>query len=269
VKKPGKIEESLGAYDPKGHTELVECMKKVIILHGWTKNLDKWNNFLKIVGKKGINYSLPQIPGLTESSEKIWDLDDYVKWLKNIVDKEKGKIILIGHSNGGRIALAFTNQFPEKVEKLILIDSAGIYHNELPIKIKRIVFKTIAKIGAQAFGRARLLDRRGGIKKVLRNLLYKLAQESDYKDLNDNLKQTMINLISTDLKSVLAEIKIPTLIIWGAQDTITPLSDGKLMHSLIKNSKLYIIKDAQHSPHFTHAEEIANIIIQQLSNLTI
>ena len=120
-------------------------MKKVIILHGWTKSLDKCDVFLKELDKNGIKYNFPKIPGLTESLEKVWNLNDYVNWLKNIADKEKDKVILVGHSNGGRIALSFTNLFPEKVEKLILIDSAGIYHNELPIKIKRIVFKTIAK----------------------------------------------------------------------------------------------------------------------------
>ena len=249
-------------------------MKKIIILHGWTKNLDKWKTLLGALEKRGIKADLPEIPGLTESLQKVWNLSDYVNWLKNIVDKEKGEVILIGHSNGGRIALSFTNHFPEKVEKLILIDSAGIYHNELPIKIKRIVFKTIAKIGAQAFGRARLpfgpelrvegLDRRDGIKKVLRDLLYKLARESDYKNLDENVRQTMINLISTDLKPILPQIQTPTLIVWGRQDKVIPLLDGILMNSLIKNSKLEIIENARHSPQFTHATQVAEIIYEYI-----
>ena len=239
-------------------------MKKIIILHGWTKTLDKWKNFIEALENKGIKADLPKIPGLTGNLEKVWGLADYVAWLKNIVEKEKGKVILVGHSNGGRIALAFTNLYPQKVEKLILIDSAGIYHNELPLKIKRIVFKTIAKIGAQALGRARLLDRRGGIRQMVRNLLYKVARESDYKDLNENTKQTMINLISSDLKSILPKIKTPTLIIWGREDKVIPLSDGKLIHELIKNSKLQIIEDARHSPMFTHAKEVAEIIYEYI-----
>jgi len=240
-------------------------MKKAIILHGWTRTLDKWQNFINALEKKGVETNLPEIPGLTGSLEKVWDIADYVKWLKNIVDKEKGKVILIGHSNGGRIALAFTNRFPEKVEKLILIDSAGIYHNELPLRIKRIVFRTIAKIGAQALDRARLLDRRGRIRQTLKNLLYKFARESDYKDLDKSTKQTMLNLISTDLRPVLSQIQTPTLIIWGANDKITPLSDGILMNNLLKNSKLEITKDARHSPQFTHVKEVTDIIFNNLT----
>lgn len=228
-------------------------MKKIIILHGWTKNLDKWDGFLKELDKNGIKYKFPKIPGLTGSLEKVWNLNDYVEWLRNIVEKDKEKVILVGHSNGGRIALAFTNLYPEKVEKLILIDSAGIYHNELPLKIKRAVFKAIAKIGKKITS-----------SKNIRNLLYKLARESDYKALNDNLKQTMVNLISTDLKPILPKIQAPTLIIWGEQDTITPLSDGFIINKFIKNSKLKIINEARHSPQFTNPKEVAKIFYEYI-----
>lgn len=228
-------------------------MKKIIILHGWAKNLDKWNDFLKIIEKKGVNYSMPKVPGLTGSLEKVWNLADYVKWLKNIVDKEKDRVILIGHSNGGRIGLAFTNRFPEKVEKLILIDSAGIYHNELSLRIKRIIFRTVAKIGKKLTS-----------SKIIKNLLYKLARESDYKDLDENIKQTMVNLINADLRPILPQIQTPTLIIWGREDKTTPLSDGILMNGLIKNSKLEIIRDARHSPMLTNTKEVVDLILKYL-----
>lgn len=236
---------------------MTQNMKKVIILHGWTKTLDKWKELLVALEKKGIKADLPKIPGLTGSLEKVWELMDYVDWLNNIVDREKDKVILVGHSNGGRIAIAFTNLFPEKVEKLILIDSAGIYHKELPLRIKRAVFKAIAKIGKKLTS-----------SKTIKNLFYKLTQESDYKDLNDNAKQTMINLISTDLKPILPQIKTPTLIIWGREDKVTPLSDGIIMNRLIKNSKLGIINNVRHSPMFTNAKEVAQLI-QQFYNKTI
>lgn len=228
-------------------------MKRVIILHGWTKTLDKWQEFLDALEKKGVKADLPKIPGLTGTLEKVWDLNNYIKWLENIVDKEKDKVILIGHSNGGRIALAYTNLFPEKIEKLILIGSAGIYHNELPLKIKRLVFRIIAKIGKNLTS-----------SKNLKDLLYKAASESDYKDLEENVKKTMVNLISSDLKPILSQIKTSTLIIWGRNDKVTPLSDGLIMKSLIKNSKLKIIENARHSPMLTHAKEVAEIIYEYI-----
>lgn len=228
-------------------------MNKIIILHGWTKNLDKWKNFLANLDKKRITYEFPKIPGLTESLSDVWNLSNYVKWLKKITDKEKDKVILIGHSNGGRIALAFTNLYPEKIKKLILIDSAGIYHNELQHRIKIFIFKAIAKLG-----------RKITPSRTLEDMLYKLAREGDYKRSDPIVKQTMINLLNSNKSLNISQISIPTLIIWGANDKITPLSDGIFMNSLIKNSKLKIIKDARHSPMFTHPNEVAEIIYEHI-----
>ncbi len=250
ARKPGKIEERPGDFSSERSRRI---MSKIIILHGWTKNLDKWKNFLANLDKKRIDYEFPKIPGLTEDLNEVWKLQDYVKWLKKIIDKEKDKVILIGHSNGGRIALGFVNLYPEKIKKLILIDSAGIRHNELSLRIKRAIFGTFAKIGKKFTS-----------SKIFRDLLYKIAGESDYKDLNPNVKQTMLNLINTDLKQVLPQIKIPTLIIWGREDKVTALTDGILMNNLIKNSKLEIIQDAKHSPMFTHAKQVAKIIYEYL-----
>ncbi|MDP2586072.1 MAG: alpha/beta hydrolase [Candidatus Levybacteria bacterium] len=230
-------------------------MSKIIVLHGWTKNKDKWQTFLEILKTKGIKTEFPNIPGLTEGLEKVWKLENYIQWLKNITDKEEGKIILIGHSNGGRIALAFTNLFPQKVEKLILINSSGIYHNELSLKIKRIIFKTLARIGKRLTS-----------SKSMKDLLYKLARESDYKDLDENIKKTFINLTSVDLKPTLPNIKTPTLLIWGDQDKTEPLSYGIQMNELIENSKLKIIKDARHSPQYTNPLEIVNLITDFIKN---
>lgn len=225
-------------------------LKKVLILHGWTYSIEKWSPFIKALKDKGFNPELLTIPGLTEKLESVWNINNYVEWLLKKIKKEK--VILLGHSNGGRILLSFAIKYPEKVKHLILIDSAGIYHNELPIRLKRFVFKTIANIG-----------RRITKSESLRKTLYKLSRESDYEKASPIVKQTMVNLITFDISSFLSKVKIPTLIIWGGQDKATPLSDGKLMHKLIKGSKLFIIKSARHSPQFTHVDEITQTILKE------
>ena len=74
----------------------------------------------------------------------------------------------------------------------------------------------------------------------------------------------MANLITTNVTNKLALIEIPTLIIWGEMDKTTPLSDGILMHQLIKDSKLAVIAGAHHSPQFTHPKEVAKKIYEYL-----
>lgn len=227
-------------------------LNRIIIVHGWTHSKDKWENFVKLAEAKP---TILSIPGLTELNDKVWNLEDYVEWLRKILEKEKGKIILIGHSNGGKIALAFAAKYPENLSNLILIDSGGIYHNDFVIKMKRNLFKSLAKIGKILFP-----------SQSLRDILYKLTGEKDYKNASPTLRETMKNLISVDLTNILDKIKIPTLIIWGDKDKLTPLSDGKLMNKLIKGSKFYIINSAGHSPHFTHPQKVWEIIRKVYKN---
>lgn len=224
---------------------------EIIILHGWATETQKWDVLLKELKNKGLKPNLLKIPGLTEHINTVWTLDDYVKWLKKKIGNKQ--VIVLGHSNGGRIALAFANKYPKNMRNLILIDSAGIYHKELTLRLKRLLFKIVAKLGKKLTS-----------SNTLRNIIYTLAGESDYNNADPIQKQTMINLISTDLTPILKEISIPTLIIWGQQDKTTPFSDGQLMHKLIRDSKFEVIKYARHSPQFTNPTEVVKIIYDYL-----
>lgn len=230
------------------------AISKVFILHGWTYSTEKWKPFIDLIKKNGFEPHMLNIPGLTEKVDSVWNIRAYVRWLNEILNKEKSKVILLGHSNGGRIALNFAIKYPQKLTYLILIDSAGIYHNDLFIIIKRLLFKNIAKIGTQALGRA------GNFSETLKILLYKIAGESDYKNATLVVRQTMVNLINSDKTLNLDKITTSALIIWGEDDKITPLSDGKLMNKLIKNSKLHVVDNAKHSPQFTNTQEVVDII---------
>ncbi len=226
--------------------------KKIYILHGWVYSTEKWKPFLVELKEKGFDPVVLKIPGLTAPLNKVWTLENYVEWFNKEIDSKKD-LILLGHSNGGRICLAFAAKYPEKVAKLILIDSAGIYHNELPIRIKRLVFGTAAKLGKK-FSNA----------KVFQKLLYKFAKEHDYEKADPIVKKTMVNLIKIDLRDRLKNLEAKTLIIWGSIDRITPVEDGVLMKEKIKNSIIEIVDGAKHSPMFTHSEVVAEIIYKNL-----
>ncbi len=229
-------------------------MSKIFILHGWTYQTDTWQPFLEILAERGIDAELLKIPGLTDGMNPVWTLDDYVEWLKNKTAGHE-KVILIGHSNGGRISLAFTAKYPEKVARLILEDSAGIPPKGLRV-VKRDVFKVIAKIGGVVTQ-----------SELMRKILYKIIRESDYQKATPEMRQTMANLGSVDLSTILEKIQIPTLVVWGENDTTTPLANGKLMHEKIRGSRMIIITDAQHSPHITHTNKLADLITEELKRV--
>jgi len=231
-------------------------MKTIYILHGWTTAPERWDNFIRCLAESGFETRLLRIPGLTEKTDHVWTLDDYVNWLKEILDEESEKPILLGHSNGGRIALAYAAKYPQTLRLLVLIDSAGIYHNQLPIRLKRYMFRTIAKLG-----------KKFTTSEMLRSLLYKMAQERDYRAASPVLRETMQKLISVDLTPRLGDINTSTVIIWGSGDTITPLSDGKLMRRCIPNAKLVIIEGAGHSPQYTHSAQVCRSIAAETATI--
>lgn len=240
----GKKAQKMGTID---QFQIKNFKYKIYILHGWTYEITKWEPFLNELKQYGVEGVMLKIPGLTAPLETPWKLDDYVNWLDKET-KNDSKIAVLGHSNGGRIALSYVLKHPEKVDHLFLIDSAGIFHNEFLLRLKRGVFKKAAKIGKKITPEA------------LKPLLYKMAREHDYERANPILQQTMKNLIATNLQPDLQKIKNPATIIWGQKDTITPFQDALTMHLLIKNSTLFPISLGRHSPQFTHHKEVGKIV---------
>ena len=227
-------------------------MTKLFILHGWTYQTATWGSVRKLLEERRIDYEFLPIPGLTDGTNPVWTLDDYVEWLeKKTVGEDK--VILWGHSSGGRLSLAFAARYPEKVARLILEDSAGIPPRGLR-KLKRDAFRT----SAQILGRfVRFEKLRGTFRKAIR--------ASDYANATPEMRKTMSNLVAVDLGLILDRITCPTLIIWGKGDKVTPLIDGELMHRGIKNSRLVVLPDARHSPHITHPKETVDLVEKELA----
>ncbi len=223
-------------------------MKKVFIIHGWSYTKDAWSVCTEKLRAAGLEPVMLSVPGLSEVSDEVWTLEKYVNWLSEKLANEQ-EVILVGHSNGGRIAIAYAAAHHGKLEKLILVDAAGIVHNELPLRMKRAVFGFIAKAGKIFAGIP-----------YARKIFYRLIGARDYEQAPVNMRKTMKNLISVDLTDRLSQITVPTLIVWGEMDTATPASDAYVMHKHIAASELTTIPDAAHSPHKTHPDIVADEI---------
>lgn len=220
---------------------------KVFILHGWAYNTDKWTDLCNLLTTAGLEPVLLKIPGLSKPSNQVWDISSYINWLDEEL-KNEVKPILIGHSNGGRIALAYAQKDPKRPAQVVLIDSAGVTH-DAAYSTKRKIYRLIAKIGKP-------LGFIPGVKKVF----YKLIGGMDYYNSPPNMKKTMQNMLNADKYIDLATINLPITIIWGKNDHITPLEDAYTMVQNLPQAKLHIIEHAKHSPQFTHPKQVAELI---------
>lgn len=217
-------------------------MKDLYIIHGWTYTVEPWKKTLEILKEKGIKVEMLNVPGLTSESKKVWGIDDYVKWAnKNIPDGA----VALGHSNGGRILLNLCSENPEKLKKLILLDSAGVYEKSR----KRDFLRKISKLGAP-------LKK----SKFLSKVFHKLIGASDYSHAPENMKKTLSNMLDSDKNLKLEKVSTPTIILWGEEDTVTPPRQAKILNEKLKNSKLKFYKNWNHAPYISSPSELASAI---------
>jgi pimeloyl-ACP methyl ester carboxylesterase len=264
----------------------------IVLLHGWGVSSDKYTKLIKILySVLDTKYSILilDLPGFGKSDEPKdnWNLDDYVEFMDEFIEKanrkggfelvkdllekmqlgstaltglwnqreKKEKILLIGHSFGGRIAIKYAVKYPEEIDKLILTGAAGIKHK---LTLKQKTFFILTKIGKTIFSLP--------IINFFQNPIYKLfskiarSRKKDYYNASPRMKEIMKNVLAEDLTDYFDKIKIPTLLIWGKEDKTTPLADGEIMNEKIENSKLVVVDDANHSLPYQKPEEFVKIM---------
>lgn len=231
--------------------------KVVIILQGWGTNLEVYNPVADCINSK---YRVIQLdfPGFGNSDEpkEAWSVDNYADFIIKFAKKlGLEEVILIGHSYGGRVIIKLVSRerLPFSVERIVLIDSAGILPKRTfmqNIKIKK--YKVVKKIVNLKI-----------IYSLFPNLIdeWKNKQGSeDYRNSSPIMRQCLVKAVNEDLTGSLSDIKVETLLIWGDNDTATPLSDGKLMEEMIPLAGLAVIYNAGHFCFLDQPIVFANIM---------
>lgn len=232
----------------------------ILILHGWGGSQEKWRPVVERLKRAGEDVHIFDLPGFGGTPLATpWNLDDYCQYVKTYIESHHLRdLILIGHSFGGRIAIKLVVQSGSLVRRLILIDAAGIKETGGYAQIRKALFLLLAKIGKRLIS----LVPSEQFHHVSKKILYRLAGVSDYQNANPVMKETMKHVLEEDLEPLLPQIQLPTKIIWGENDRMTPLKDGKCMHELIKASQFVVLKGVGHSPHLQAPEQLVLEILK-------
>lgn len=226
---------------------------KLFIIHGWAYSIEPWQNTVDNLREQGVEVVQLKVPGLTEPSNEIWTVEKYVAWLGEQLVHEDHPIVL-GHSNGGRIAMHFDVEHLGKFRKLMLLNSAGIEIRSERLSVKRRIIRIAAKL-------LKPLKHIPGLKKLVYRLL-----GSDYGNAPKNMQATLAHMLASDRSFDATKVTAPTSILWGEADTTTPLAMGKKLHQLISQSTLKTIPDWHHAPYRTHPEQLATEILKILED---
>lgn len=213
--------------------------RPVILMHGWGCDHTTVRSIAAILSPRMKVYNI-DLPGHGKSQEppSAWGVDDYTRLIEQFI----GTLgicdpVLIGHSFGGRIAILLSSRNP--VSRVVLVDSAGIKPSRsLKYYLKVYSFKCARKLLPYIVGSSRA----SGIIDTWRGK----AGSADYRNSSPVMRAVMSRCVNEDLKHVMPGIKASTLLIWGENDTATPLSDAKTMERLIPDAGLVSFEGCGH-----------------------
>lgn len=213
----------------------------VLLLHGWNSSYTVYNGIINLLKNRYrvVALNFPGCAG-SDTMENPWTLNDYCNFvLKFMIALNIKDPIMFGHSHGGRVTLKMAADGMINPPKIVLLDSAGL--------IPKKSFKQ--KFRAKSFKVIKRSLTLPIIKNFSEGLLNKARAyygSADYNAAPEVLRKTLVSLVNTDLRDIISNIKAPTLLIWGENDTATPLSDAKIIESLIPDCGLCVIKDTGH-----------------------
>lgn len=222
--------------------------KNLVFIHGWGATAKIFETVFYYL-KDEFNIYYFDLPGFGNTPiEKVMTLKDYAEFVYNFLKQNNIKEpIIIGHSFGGAVTAKLAYLYPECMSKAILVSASAIRQP----RRKMVLLKKSAD-----FFKPFLPEK-------LRKLILKLLNldQTDYAQIESiELKETFKKVINEDLKSDLSFIKLPTLIIWGENDTVTPLFEGELIAKIIPGAKLEIVKNAGHFVFLKKPEEFIKLI---------
>lgn len=225
----------------------------VLLLHGWGSSSDVYKGITAALSDRcrTVCMNFPGCGG-SDTMKQPWNLQDYcdlVVKFANAVNLENP--ILIGHSHGGRVTLNLAATGQLNPPKIVLLDAAGLIpQKSLKQKLRARSFKIIKRTLTLPV----IKNHSEGLLEAAR----RHYGSADYNAAPEVLRKTLVSLVNTDLSDLLPNIKCPSLLIWGENDTATPLRDAEKMERLIPDAGLCVIKGTGHysfceKPYEAHA----------------
>jgi pimeloyl-ACP methyl ester carboxylesterase len=228
----------------------------ILLLHGLLGTLSNWDHVLNHFSTR-YKVIIPLLPTY-EVPIKEANLEGLNQFIEDFIQfKKLDSFNLVGNSLGGHLALLYTLAYPQKVKKLILTASSGLYENTMAGSfIKRRNYEYIEGLTRHTFYDPHTIPL------VYIDEIYRVLQDT-------NKAIRILNIARSaqrhNLAKHLSQIQIPTLLIWGLNDTITPPAVAHEFHMLLPNSRLRFIDHCCHAPMMERPERFNELVSQFLN----
>ena len=215
----------------------------VVLLHGWGARAETYRLLLDHLTPH-FRVIAPDLPGFggTDEPSYAYDAADYARFVRDfLMALGVQPSVMIGHSHGGRTILRLVTDETSPVHpaKIVLIDSAGLIRKKsFSQKVRIARYKLVKKlVSVEAIGK-RFPD--------LLETMRRKNGSADYAAASPVMRQSMVKVINEDMAARLPKVEAPTLLLWGEQDTDTPLYMAHTMEKTIPDAGLVVIPGAGH-----------------------
>jgi len=253
----------------------------VILLHGGGASVEFWLYNLAALAQSHRVFAVDMIgSGCSDKPSISYSLSEQAQFVKNFMDTCRiHRASLAGNSMGGGVVLQFALMFPERVEKLVLVNSFGLgKHIDL--------FSRLAALPLIDRVSWLLRPTRQSVALVLKPVvydssiitdewlerIYQLAVLPGALNALIKLAQTNLNMfgvrfeVFSPIINQLSNITVPTLIIWGKQDPVLPVAHAYHAAQALANARLHIFERCGHFPQIEHSEEFNQLVLEFLGN---
>jgi 2-hydroxy-6-oxonona-2,4-dienedioate hydrolase len=227
----------------------------ITLLHGLFGGPSNWAEVIPVLARD-FHVLAPKFP--LDGSIPITSLQPLTDFVKRFLDfKEVEQTALCGNSLGGQVALDFCLKYPARVTKLILAGSAGLYERHLadgslPRPDKEFVREQAQKV---------FYDKHYISEDLIEQISQQLRDRHYVRFLIRVAKVTRDYRMDDEL----AKVRVPTLLVWGAQDEVTPPSVAHQFHKHLPNAQLVFFDRCGHAPPIEHPEKFSQTVREFLA----
>ncbi|ANW94830.1 alpha/beta hydrolase [Wenyingzhuangia fucanilytica] len=226
--------------------------RTIIVLHGLMGTLGDFAGVVEHFSKNGYRVLVPELPIYTLAIIKT-NVKNLAKFVKSFMEyKNISQATLLGNSLGGHVSLYITKAFPELVDSLVLTGSSGLYEKAMGDTYPKRGDYDYIKTKAEAV----FYDPKTATKKMVDDLFAVVNDRNCAIRILALAKSAIRHNMAKDLP----DMKIPTCLVWGKQDDVTPPEVADEFNKLMPNSELFWIDKCGHAPMMEHPDEFNKIV---------
>ncbi|HZT68038.1 MAG TPA: alpha/beta hydrolase [Acidimicrobiales bacterium] len=214
----------------------------VLALHGWRRTHD---DFEKVLGQPGLDAVAVDLPGFgaTPPPPEAWGSAEYAAALDGLLDQLANRVVVVGHSFGGRVAVHLAARRPDRVAALVLTG----------VPLFRV---GPARRPATPYRLVRWAHRRGLIGDSRMETYRQRYGSEDYRMATGVMRQVHVRVVNETYDAQLARIACPVELVWGDDDTAAPLEVARQAAAALPDARLTVCPGAGHLTPLTAPEQL-------------